>query len=79
MRYAMNDPRPNLVLANCSHMTEPVLVDGRWRTPTMCDDCIVENASRPLTEEQVEDFAGATEQLLRITKRDFGDTPEVGP
>ena len=60
-------------------MTEPVFVDEEWRTPTMCDDCIVENASRPLTEEQVEDFAGATEKLLRITKRDFGDTPEVGP
>lgn len=60
----MNDPPPKLVLADCKHMTEPVFVDGQWRTPHSCDDCILEDARRPLTAEQSEDFARLTEQLL---------------
>lgn len=67
-----------MILADCKHMTEPVFVDGRWRTPTLCDDCISENASRPLTEEQTKNFARVSKQLLRRIQDDSGDQTEVG-
>ena len=53
-------------------MTEPVFVDGRWQTPQLCDDCIVENATRPLTAEQASDFARVTKELRQSLANDLG-------
>ena len=63
-----SDQQP--VLADCNHMTAPVFVDGQLRTPSRCDQCIIEDASKPLTPEEAEDFARVTEQILKIAKRD---------
>jgi hypothetical protein len=57
-------------------MTESVFVDGQWQTPSLCDECIVENASKPLTKEQQQDFVRVSEQLLRIAERDFRDNKD---
>jgi hypothetical protein len=54
-------------------MTEPVFVDGRWQTPQLCDDCIIENASRPLSAEQSKDFARVTKELRKSLANDSRD------
>lgn len=72
----MDQTTPTMVLADCTHMTEAVFVDGQWQTPQWCDECIVENAGRPLTDQQTQDFARVTEQLLRRVRNDSGGRSE---
>jgi hypothetical protein len=66
----MTNRSPKTVLAGCNHLTEAVFVDGVYHVPDLCDECIIDNASQPLTDSQLDDFQQLTVQLHRRAKRD---------